>query len=392
MSLLSSKISIQKIREQAALLDITNDAIIVWTLEQEILFWNQGAERLYGFPALEAIGKNAHKLFHQEISPEWLAAKITVFESGSWQGDLRKLTKLGKEVIVASRWTLMLDEAVQAKLIFTVNTDITEKKQLEAQFLHIQRLESLGTLASGIAHDVNNILTSICLSSEMLGLQLSPLKAPHQKMLKNLEQNSKRASDLVKQFMTFAGGSEGKSVYLKIEDLLLEIEQMTNSTFPKSINISKNLPTQELWEILANPTHIHQVLMNLYLNARDAMPNGGTLFITAENLLVDENFARRMMWDAKPGCYLVITIEDTGVGMTPQILSRIFEPFFTTKKEGKGTGLGLSTVIKIVKNYNGFVNAESEFGKGSKFQVYLPSVQQVEKLQAESLELSKSVE
>ncbi len=376
----------QKIREQAALLDITSDAIIVWTLEQQILFWNKGAERLYGFSAAEAIGKDAYQLFRQEMSSEWASAKKTVIESGSWQGELRQLTKSSKEVIVTSRWTLVHDEAAQPKSIFTVSTDITEKKQLELQFLRTQRLESLGTLASGIAHELNNILTPILFSSEMLRLKLSPLEPQHKKMLKILEQNSKRAADLVEQILTFARGSEGKSVYLDIEDILLEIEQIINSTFPKYIKISKSLPTETFWKIWVDPNHIHQLLMNLCVNARDAMPQDGILHISAENFFVDENFSR-MKLSAKIGFYVVMTVQDTGVGMTPEILERIFEPFFTTKELGKGTGLGLPTVIGIVRNYGGFVNVESEVGKGTKFQVYLPSVQEGAKLQVPNLEL-----
>ncbi|WP_341529981.1 GAF domain-containing protein [Nostoc sp. UHCC 0302] len=376
----------QKIREQAALLEITTDAIIVCNLEQEILFWNQGAECLYGFSAAEAIGNNSQRLFRQEISLQFEMAKKTVVESGTWQGDLCQRTKLGKEIIVASRWTLVRDQGNLPKSILTVNTDITEKKQLEAQFLRAQRLESLGTLASGIAHDLNNILTPILSSSEMLALKLSPLEPQHQQMLKILEQNSKRAADLVRQILTFARGSEGKSVYLEIENLLSEIEQIAQSTFPKSITITKNLAQPNLWKILVDPTHIHQVLMNLCVNARDAMPQGGTLSIGAENFFVDENFVR-MKLEAKLGPYVLITVQDTGVGMIPRVLERIFEPFFTTKELGQGTGLGLPTVIGIVKNYGGFVNVESELGKGTKFQVYLPSVETGERLEVENLEL-----
>ncbi|WP_341530840.1 GAF domain-containing protein [Nostoc sp. UHCC 0302] len=376
----------QKIREQAALLDITTDAIIVCNLEQQILFWNQGAERLYGFSAAEAIANNANKLFGQEISLQLKEAQEFVVKRGLWQGELAKLTKSGKQVTVASRLTLMSDEAEQPKAILIVDTDITEKKQLEAQFLRTQRLESLGTLASGIAHDLNNILTPIMASSQMLALKLPNLDERYQQLLNVLEDNSLRAADLVKQILTFARGSEGRGVYLQIEHILWEIDQITKSTFPKSIKIINNLPRQNLWAILADPTQIHQVLMNLCVNARDAMPKGGTLSICAENLFIDENFAR-MNLDAQVGPYVVITIADTGFGIPPHILERIFEPFFTTKESGKGTGLGLSTVIGIVKNHSGFINVESEIGKGTQFQVYLPAVQERARQQAENLEL-----
>jgi len=376
----------QEIRQQAALLDITTDAIIVFDLEQQISFWNQGAERLYGFSTTEAIGKKLQMLFPQEILPKFEEATKQVIESGSWQGELHKLTKFGKEIIVSSRWTLMPDQERKIVSILTVNTDITEKKQLEVQILRAQRLESLGRLASGIAHDLNNILTPILASSGLLALKFAHLDSPYDTILKILEQNSKRGGELVKQILAFARGTEGKRSYLQIEPLLLEIEQVTKSTFPKSIKICKSLPSEKLWKVLVDPTNIHQILMNLCLNARDAMLQGGTLWIKAENYLVDENFTR-MELSAKVGPYVLITIQDTGIGIPAPILERIFEPFFTTKELGNGTGLGLSTVIGIVKNYGGFVKVNSEVGKGTKFQVYLPSMQVEAIKQPENLEL-----
>ncbi|WP_445635985.1 histidine kinase [Nostoc sp. DSM 114161] len=377
----------QKISEQAALLDIATDAILVQDFQFQILFWNKGAERLYGWQADEVKGKNTEKLLYKETSPQLKVALKNVIESGSWQGELCKVTKSGREIITESRWTLMRDETAQPKSILTVDTDITEKKQLQAQFLRAQRLESLGTLASGIAHDLNNILTPIMSSSQMLALKLPNLDARNQQLLKLLEDNSKRAADLVKQILTFArGGFEGRGVCLQIEYLLLEIEQIINSTFPKSIKISKDLPKENLWTILADPTQIHQVLMNLCVNARDAMPKGGTLYICAENLFVDENFVK-MNLDAQVGPYVVITIKDTGFGIPPLILDRIFEPFFTTKELGKGTGLGLPTVIGIVEKHGGFVNVQSEVGKGTQFKVYLPAIKEKTTEQAEKLEL-----
>ncbi|RCJ19811.1 histidine kinase [Nostoc sp. ATCC 43529] len=377
----------QKIREQAALLDITSDAIIVRNFQNQVLFWNQGAERMYAWETHEALGKNLEEILCKETSPQMEAALKSVIDGGSWQGELHKVTKDGKEIIVESRWTLMRDEAEKPKSILSVDTDITEKKQLFAQFLRAQRLESLGTLASGIAHDLNNILTPIMSSVEMLALKLPNLDVRNQQLLKLLEHNSKRAADLVKQILTFSRRSEGKGVCLQIEHLLLEIEQIVQSTFPKAIAVINNQPRYKLWNILADPTQIHQVLMNLCVNARDAMPKGGTLSISADNLFIDESFAKINL-NAQVGPYVVITISDTGFGISPLILERIFEPFFTTKEPGKGTGLGLSTVIGIVKNHNGFVKVSSEIGKGSQFQVYLPAINQSTNQQAESLELS----
>ncbi len=265
--------------------------------------------------------------------------------------------------------------------MLTVDTDITEKKQLEAQFLRVQRLESLGTLASGIAHDFNNILTPILAISQLLPLKLPHLDECNQRMLEILEENTKRGADLVKQILAFARGGEGKRVSLQVSDLLLEIVQMARQTFPKAIEIQANLSTSELW-ISADPTQLHQVFMNLAVNARDAMPNGGILSLSAENLHIDQAFAR-MNLEAHAGSYIVITVADTGTGITAKLLERIFDPFFTTKEVGKGTGLGLSTTLGIVKNHGGFIKVYSEVGQGSQFKVYLPTMMDKVTQQAE---------
>jgi two-component system, cell cycle sensor histidine kinase and response regulator CckA len=260
--------------------------------------------------------------------------------------------------------------------VITSFTDITEKKQLEAQFLRAQRLESLGTLAGGIAHDLNNILTPI------LGIvQLLPLKLPHldertQNLLNLLETSAQRGVDLVKQILSFTRGIEGKPNLFQIRHLVSEVRQIIQQTFPKSIEISIDLP-EDLWMIAADATQLHQVFMNLCINARDAMPEGGVLSIAAENFWVDENYAR-MNLDAHIGPYVAITVTDTGMGIAPEILDRVFDPFFTTKEVGKGTGLGLSTVMGIVKSHRGFLQVESKVGKGTRFRIYLPAVESLE--------------
>lgn len=260
----------------------------------------------------------------------------------------------------------------QAKLVLV--DDITEKKQLEAQFLRAQRLESLGTLASGIAHDFNNILTPVLAVAQLLPLKFPNLDENSQQLFKILEDSAKRGADLVKQILSFtSGGTSGGRTVVQVRHLLADIAQVARRTFPKSIETQTDI-TPDLWKISADATQIHQVLMNLAVNARDAMPNGGILSIKAENLWIDENYAR-MYVDAQVGPYTVISITDTGVGIPPEIIDRIFDPFFTTKEVGKGTGLGLSTVMGIVKSHRGFVNVQSEVGKGSCFQVYLPSSQ-----------------
>ncbi|MDZ7970098.1 MAG: response regulator [Nostoc sp. DedSLP03] len=377
------KLAEEKIREQAALLDVTTDAICVRDLNNQIIFWNKGAETLYGWQATEAWGKNASELLDDEPSPEIEAALLQAISQGKWQGELTKLTKMNKEVLVASRWTLVCDEQGKPKSILTVDTDITEKKHLEAQLFRAQRLESIGTLASGIAHDLNNILTPI-----LAGAQLLPLKFPNadertRHLLEILEINARRGADLVKQVLSFARGVEGKHITLQLKHIIVEIAKILKETFPKSIEISTNVP-QDLWMVSGDSTQLHQVLMNLCVNARDAMSNGGTLSISAENMLIDTNYAR-MNLEAKEGPYIVITVSDTGVGIPKQMLDRIFEPFFTTKDVGQGTGLGLSTVLGIVKSHGGFVNVYSEPESGTSFQVYLPAVGGMETISPENL-------
>ncbi|MFN6514599.1 MAG: response regulator [Nostoc sp. CreGUA01] len=375
------KLAQEKIKEQAALLDVTTDAICVRDLNNQILFWNKGAETLYGWRATEAKGKSVSELLFDEPSPEIEVALLEVISKGKWQGELTKMTKTGKEVLVASRWSLVSDEDGKPKSILSVDTDITEKKHLEAQLFRAQRLESIGTLASGIAHDLNNILTPI-----LAGAQLLPLKFPDadertRHLLEILEINAKRGADLVKQVLSFARGVEGKRITLQLRHLIVELAKILKETFPKSIEVSIDIP-QDLWLVSGDSTQLHQVLMNLCVNARDAMPNGGSLRVFGENLLIDENYAR-MNLEAKVGPYTVITVSDNGVGIPGEILDRIFEPFFTTKDVGQGTGLGLSTVLGIVKSHGGFVNVYSEPGSGTSFRVYLPAVEGMEILTPE---------
>lgn len=379
------KRSEEKIREQAALLDITTDAIFVQALDNQILFWNKGAERLYGWQAAEALTMSVNELLDQDASPQLDDIEKTVTETGKWQGELNQVTKDGKEIIVESRCTLMRDEQGQPKSILVVNTDITQKKQLERQFLHVQRLESLGTLASGIAHDLNNMLTPILAVSQLLQLKLPNADEATQRLLKMQETTAKRGAALVKQMLSFARRTEGKQTKLQVRHLLLEIRQIAYQTFPKSIDVCMNIDS-DLWSVCADATQLHQVLMNLAVNARDAMVNGGTLSIAAENLVIDENYTQ-MNLDAQVGPYVVITISDTGTGIPRALLDRIFEPFFTTKELGKGTGLGLSTVHGIIKKHGGFINVCSEVGRGTQFKVYLPAVQQTETQQAVEVEL-----
>jgi two-component system, cell cycle sensor histidine kinase and response regulator CckA len=364
----------QKIRQQAALLDIATDAIFVHDLDDPVLFWNKAAESLYGWTKAEAIGKKTQELWHEKNEQLLKVAFNHLMQHGSWEGELHQTTKSGKDIIVESRWTLVQNFGNTPQSILVVNTDITEKKQLESQFLRAQRLESIGTLASGIAHDLNNVLAPIMMTAQLLESQMHDEKS--RRLLPILIANAKRGASLVNQVLSFTRGLEGERTLLQLKHLIIEIQQIIKETFPRSIELITRLPPH-LWTVSGDATQLHQVLMNLCVNARDAMPNGGKLKITAENLFIDENYAK-MNIDAQVGSYLVITVSDTGMGISPKILDRIFEPFFTTKETGKGTGLGLSTVIGIIKSHGGFVKVHSQPGKGSEFQVYLPATETTE--------------
>jgi nitrogen-specific signal transduction histidine kinase len=247
--------------------------------------------------------------------------------------------------------------------------DITEKKMLELQLLRAQRMESIGTLASGIAHDINNVLTPIMLAQEILKEKLTDEESL--RLLNTIERSTKRGANLMKQVMSFSKGVEGERNLLQVAHIVSEIREIAKETFPRSIETRTDIPN-ELLAISGDATQVHQVIMNLCVNARDAMSDGGVLNISAENLFIDENYAR-MNTEAKIGYYIVITVSDTGKGIPPEVMDRIFEPFFTTK-DGKGTGLGLSTALGIVKSHGGFITVYSEVGNGTAFKVYLPVI------------------
>lgn len=373
----------QKIREQAALLDVATDAIFVQDLDGKILFWNKAAEHLYKWKKEEAIVKKASELWQEKDLSKLQAALSILMKNRAWEGELQQITTTGQEITVESRWTLVKDFDNTTQCFLVVNTDITQKKLLESQFLRAQRLESIGTLASGIAHDLNNVLAPILMTAQLLESQLDDERS--KRLLPILISNAKRGANLVKQVLSFTRGMEGDRTLLQLKHIVREIQQVIRETFPKSIDVSTSIPPS-LWTIYGDATQLHQVLMNLCVNARDAMPNGGTLTICAENFLVDENYAR-MHLDAQVGAYVAITVADTGVGIAPEIIDRIFEPFYTTKEFGKGTGLGLSTVLGIVKSHGGFVSVYSEIGKGSQFKVFLPAQQTPESLEEPEKEL-----
>ncbi|MBD2074219.1 PAS domain S-box protein [Phormidium sp. FACHB-592] len=376
----------QKIREQAHLLDVATDAILVHGLDYCVTYWNKGAEQLYGWAAEEVAQKSVKQLLYRELPVNEPDIYRAVLAKGEWQGELHQWTKDEKEVIVESRWTLIRGESGHHKAILIVNTDITQKKQLERQFLRAQRMESIGTLASGIAHDLNNLLAPILLAIPLLERQLrEPFNPKSQQWLDIIDSSTRRGANLVKQVLSFARGIEGERSLLEIKHLIGEVKQIAEETFPKSVTLSINVP-RDLWAVCGDATQLHQILMNLSLNARDAMVHGGILQITAQNIELTPESAQLHL-DAQAGPYVKVSVSDTGSGISADIIDRIFDPFFTTKEMGKGTGLGLSTVMIIVKSHSGFITVDSQVDQGTEFQVYLPAIRDQEVAEASGQDL-----
>ncbi len=360
----------ERLREQAALLDLTHEAIFVQDMEYRVRYWNRGAEQLYSWPAAEAVGQDVTHLLNVGNRRDLFAARSVVLQDGVWTGILQQRTRDGRELVVQSSWTLVRDEAGTPRSILVVNTDVTEMRKLEAKFLRSQRMESIGTLAGGIAHDLNNVLSPILMAVGLLRKQIDDARG--RRILETLDTSAQRGADMIRQILTFARGAEGERVPLQPGYLIREMQKIADETFPKSISVRADV-ADGLWIVSGQATPLQQVLMNLCVNARDAMPQGGTLSLAAENVSLDERAARSNP-KARPGPYVLIKVADTGSGIPPEVMDRIFDPFFSTKGLGHGTGLGLSTTLSIVESHGGFIDVYTEVGRGTAFNVYLPAL------------------
>lgn len=358
----------EQLREKASLLNKAQDAILVRDMEHRITYWNKSAERLYGWTAEEAMGRSAETLLKTDPKA-FEQAFQEVSRTGEWTGELNKIAKDGSTLIVEAHWTLVRDGMGQPVSVLDINTDISARKKAELQMFRAQRMESIGTLAGGVAHDLNNVLAPILMSLELLRMHCPDPES--EDLLHTLLLSAQRGADLVKQLLSFSRGIEGERVVVNVAHILRDLNRVIREVFPKNIEI-RPLLDGEGWTVVGDATQLHQVFLNLFVNARDAMPGGGRLSVTMENVVLDEMYAGTNA-EAKPGAYLRVTVADTGIGMPPKILDRIFEPFFTTKQLGTGTGLGLSTTSAIVKSHGGFINVYSEPGKGTTFHVHLPA-------------------
>ncbi len=358
----------ERIREQASLLDKAHDAILVRDLEHHITYWNKSAEELYGWSAEEAVGRKVSELLYGDPA-DFLEATRMVLEKGEWKGEIRQATRSGGEVLVEGRWTLVRDAGGRPKSILAINSDITEKKQLEAQFLRVQRMESIGTLAGGIAHDLNNVLSPILMAVDLLRMKTADPTSLG--VLATVEASARRGADMVRQVLSFARGMDGQRLPLRAKDVLRDIGHILQETFPKNIRCSTRTGA-DLPLLSGDATQLHQVLLNLCVNARDAMPHGGSLEVRADTAEIDEHYAA-MNPGAQPGTHVVFTVTDSGHGIPAEMRDKIFDPFFTTKELGQGTGLGLSTVLAIVKSHGGFIQVQSAPGEGTVMKVYFPA-------------------
>jgi PAS domain S-box-containing protein len=360
----------RQLRQLSGAVEHSPASIVITDMAGNIEYVNPKFTAVTGYSSGEVIGKNPRVLKSGEMpAGEYERLWQTITSGREWRGEFHNRKKNGELFWESASISAIFDDSGKIAHFVAVKEDITEKKKLEAQFLRAQRMESIGTLAGGIAHDLNNVLAPLLISVELLRDKITDTDG--QRILAMLETNVNRGADLVKQVLAFGRGIKGERVMVQPKHLGHEIEQIVRETFPKSVSFEIHCAA-DLWAINGDPTQVEQVLLNLCVNARDAMPGGGTLSLHMENRVLGEDYAAANL-EARSGSYVVISVTDTGAGMTREIQDRIFEPFFTTKEQGKGTGLGLSTTLAIVKSHGGFINCYSEAGRGSVFKVYLPA-------------------
>jgi len=358
-----------RLRQQTALLDQVRDAILICDLEDRVLYWNAGAVKLYGWSVEEAIGRTTVDLCGQAAIDAHQPPTAEARAAGSWIGELRQRTKDGREIIVESRRTLVPDDTGEYGSWVVINIDVTDRKQREAVRLRNQRLESIGTLAGGVAHDLNNVLTPVIMGAKLLLKNRPGIDA--QSLLATMHASAIRGAEMVKQLLAFAGGATGLREPVSIPAIIEEVHGILSHTLPKTINIEVDCP-DKLSPVSGDPTELAQVLMNLCINARDAMPQGGVIRIAAREL-PEQNGQASLEPIGQEG-RIVIEISDTGCGIAPELRDKVFDPFFTTKEAGKGTGLGLSTSLGIVTAHGGTIGVESQVGRGTHFTLELPAI------------------
>ncbi len=357
----------------------TSDAIWDWDYAAGTLWWSDSFYTLFGydrtdFPStLGAWADAIHPDDRERVAASLERARLEGQEC--WQEEYRFRRRDGTYATVIDRGRAVRDDAGKPHRMVGGMSDITEQVRLQKNHLLTQRLESIGTLAGGIAHDLNNTLAPIILAAELLRLHHPPPELL--RLVDTIENSARRSSDLVRQVLTFARGAEGHRVPTHVLPIIRETANFARETFPQNIQIQDDLPPKR-WTILADATQLNQIFRNLALNARDAMPEGGRVTFKAAELEFDAALATKHP-GAKPGPHVVLSVSDTGTGIPPQHIDHIFEPFFTTKEVGKGTGLGLSIVHAIVREHDGFITVQSSPG-GTTFHIHLPVAPDLEAL------------
>ena len=358
-----------ELRLQSCVLEKMAEGVNATDANGHIIFSNPALDAMLGYERGTLVGRHVSEL-NDLPAPDSRAFVADVMEHlkrvGSWSGEIANRRKDGKRLLTRVRITLV--EILGQQCSVTVREDITEKRKLESQLLRAQRMESLGRLAGGIAHDMNNILAPIMMAVPMLRTGFSPQEGEH--FLNTIEASAHRGAQLVRQLLFFGRGVDGENIAIHVRDVVRELESMLLEMFPRSIAIRTNVAS-DAW-VRGDPTQLHQVLLNLCVNSRDSMPEGGTLTLTVKSVLIAEDCGHHGP-DARPGPYVRITVTDSGTGIPPEHMDKIFDPFFTTKEVGKGTGLGLVTVAGIVKRHGGFVGVQSELGRGTTFEIHLPA-------------------
>jgi PAS domain S-box-containing protein len=360
----------ETIREQAKWLDQAHDAILMLDLDKLVRYWNKGAERLYGYSSAEVDGKKISEFIYDASSAkEFQQAYEHTMQNAEWSGELHQRKRGGTVIISDCRWTLVRSSNGEPTGILQVCTDVTERKRMESRFLRAQRVESIGIFASGMVHDLNNVFSPMLIGVQILKRKIHDHRS--RRLLNNIESSAKYGSELAHQVLSFVKGAEGVHTRLHPQKIIKDIFRQLEHIIPDNIRMHTRV-SDNISSVLGDATQLHQVLTNLCTNARDAMPQGGELAVTVENIFVSKEMAEDVA-NAAEGEYVVFSISDTGAGIPASDVHKIFEPFYTTKELGKGTGLGLSISIGVVKGHKGFITVESVKGKGSTFKIFLPA-------------------
>jgi two-component system cell cycle sensor histidine kinase/response regulator CckA len=352
-------------------LEANPDPVVVYDIEGKVVYFNPAFTRVFGWSLGERLGKKMDLFVAEENWPETKMMIQRVLAGESFSGiESRRYTKAGKIIPVSISGAVLRDMDGNPVGSVINLRDISEQKKLESQLQHAQKMEAVGTLAGGIAHDFNNLLQAIQGYTELLLMRKNEGE-PGFRELREVIRASKRGAELTKQLLTFSRKVESKKNPLNLNQEVGELRQLLERTLPKMIEVEFNLDP-DLRTINADSAQLKQVLMNLAVNAKDAMPEGGKLVVETQNITLDQEFCKRYA-EVKPGDYVLLSMADTGHGMEKETLEHIFDPFYTTKEVGKGTGLGLAIVYGIVKNHEGYVMCHSRPGSGASFTIYLPA-------------------